>query len=101
MPGFSTSSIHSNTNGNLQLPTSVINSMTPQQNVEAYYNILGTGAQQYRIYKFLARRNLSYYPPFVPANATNGSNGSGISVSALAARYNLDSVQNVQFRIGY
>ena len=94
MPGFSTSSIHSNTNGNIHLPTSEINSMTHQQNVEAYYNILGTGAQQYRIYKFLARRNLAYWPTRV------SSNGNGVS-AALAARYNLNSVQNVQFRIGY
>ena len=94
MPGFSTSSIHSNTNGNIHLPTSEINFMTPQQNVETYYNILGAGAQQGRIYKFLARRNLAYWPPRV------SSNGNGVS-AALAARYNLDSVQNVQFRIGY
>jgi hypothetical protein len=68
--------------------------MTPQQNVETYYNILGTGSQQYRIYKFLARRNLPYWPPRV------SSTGNGVS-AGLSARYNLDSVQNVQFRIGY
>ena len=101
MPSFSTTAIHQYGYRVPQLPTSVINAMTPQQNVEAFYAILGTGAQQYRTYKFLTRRNLPYYPPVVPANVTNGSNGSGVSVSALAARYNLNSVQNVQFRVGW
>ena len=99
MPSFSTTAIHQYGYRIPQLSTSVINSMTPQQNVEAFYAILGTGAQQYRAYKFLTRRGLSYYAP--PVNGNGSSNGNSVSTAALAARYNLNSVQNVQFRVGY